>query len=83
MQIPNIMVILKIAELYPDRLVCIAIEDEDQHMWSAALINGTGNIMGETVYCFEGYTYDTSDNALKAMDNFLRITIDSVKVMSN
>lgn len=80
---PNMMVMIKIASLYPDNLLCIAIHDEDDNKWGCALVETKDNGIGETIYSFEQYIHNTEEEAMIAMDKVLKIAIDTVKVMSN
>lgn len=81
---PNLMIMLKIAELYPKNIAAMAIYDEDACLWNAALMKkeADGSI-GETIYTFDKYIYKSDDEALEALDRFLKFILDTVKVMAN
>jgi hypothetical protein len=78
------MIRLKIAELYPDRIVPCAIYDRDSSKWSSALIelfeDGT---LGDTVFAHQGYIFDTEDDALFKIRDTLKVTMETIKIMSN
>lgn len=80
---PNLVVGIKIAKLFPDNLITVAIYDEESKKWSAALCEITGNAIGETVYALDDYLWDNKDDALFKMNNVLENLLDTIKVMSN
>ncbi len=82
-QMPNIMVMIRIAELYPNRIVKYAIYDEDKDMWSAALMKLENGLPGETIYSLDCYCYETDDQALMVIDKIMTYALDTIKIMSN
>ncbi len=85
LQQPNIMVMLKVKELYPDRLAPVALVDEETDLWSAALVevNPVNLDLGDTIYDLDNYSYKTDKEALKDLDTFLKFVMDAMLVMSN
>lgn len=80
---PNLMVMMQIAKHYP-RLTKIAIIDEKSNKWSCALMTwNKDGMLTDTIYAFDGYTYNSDDEAIKAMDSVLTYALQSIKVMSN
>ncbi len=79
------MVMLKVKELYPNRLAPVALIDEETDLWSAGLveIDPVTLDMGDTIYALDGYTYKTDQEALKDLDIFLVFVMEAMKVMSN
>ena len=82
---PNIMIMLKIVELYPHSIKKMAVLDEDTGKWSCALmrIDNDNLFASETIYSFDNYVYDNDVQALSAMDKLLTYVRETVKVMSN
>ncbi len=80
---PNILVGLKIAELYPDNLVPVAVIDEKTNKWSVALIQVEDGILGDTIYALDSYKWNDKEDALAEMDNVLKQLLKTIKTMSN
>lgn len=74
---------MKIMELYPCSLFRTAIEDEATGKWSAALVEWKDNSPGETIFAFENYIYDTSEEALLNLNALLAIIKAHYICMSN
>lgn len=83
MEMPNLMVLMKIASLYPENISRVAIQDEETSKWSCALLEFKDNTPGDIIYGFDDYIYDTDEEALKQMNAFLGIVMETMKVMSN
>jgi hypothetical protein len=83
MEMPNLMVFIKIGSLYPDNITRVAIQDETTLKWSCALLEFKDNVPGDIIYGFDDYIYDTDKEALSEMNAFLNIVIETMKIMSN
>jgi len=78
------MVRLKIAELYPDRIAPCAIYDQNTSKWSSALIEILEDgELGNTIFAYQGYVFDTEDDALFKIRDTLKVTMETIKIMSN
>lgn len=81
---PDLFVSLKIHDKFPDKLICVGIENEETSKWSAAIcdyddIEG----MGETIYSMDDYSYGSADEALFVLDGILELIFNNIKAMSN
>lgn len=74
---------MKIAELYPERVMKIAIQDENTGLWNSAIVEVVNGLPGPTLYELGSYTYKEDYQALTAIDTILTRCLDSIKVMSN
>lgn len=80
---PNILVGLKIAELYPDNLVPVAVIDEKTNKWSVALIEVKDGVLLDTIYAIDGYKWENKEDALIEMELLLKDLLKTIKTMSN
>lgn len=80
--IPNMMISLKIAELYP-HIGTMLIQDEKTKKWSAALTKIENNSIGETLFHIPEYKWDNENDAILEMNKIVSDLLDRVKIMSN
>ena len=81
-QIPNMMISLKIAELYPN-IGTLLVQDEISKKWSTALTTVENDSIGETLFHIPEYKWDTDKEAISEMNDIVAGVLDRVKIMSN
>tara|TARA_R110000851_G_scaffold228882_2_gene381516 strand:- start:381 stop:656 length:276 start_codon:yes stop_codon:yes gene_type:complete len=81
---PELMVIFKIIELFPDRLIPVSIEHKMNGTWGCALCELIdGNVMGKTIFALNDFDYRTEELARSKM-NLILGEVDKARVaMSN
>ena len=89
---PDLLVSIKIAELYPDNIGFLAIIDEETDKWGGSIIKTHGpNITQEdldmgnypTIYSTDNYIWETDRDAILEMRTIVNDILDKIKVMSN
>lgn len=80
----NIFIGFKIAEYFPERIAYMAVQNEDNGMWSAGVFNIDENYqLGDMLYCFDEFPYKTEPEAIIALKVFIKKTMLEVRVISN
>jgi len=89
---PNLMISIKIAEIYPEKCFSIAIWDRDIKKWGAAIIEVTTKKYEEetfkkgeypVIYSTDNYQWDNEADALFEMDTIVEDVLKVIQVMSN
>lgn len=92
MEIPNMMICIKIAELYPLKTSIIAIEDEATKKYNSALLHVENGIFntdvfnrGEypVIYSEYKYKWNTKEEAIERMIFMIDTILNIVTTMSN
>lgn len=74
---------LKIAEHYPN-IIVVSIEDEATGKFSSSVnIYGDDGILGESLYAFEKYEFDSGEEAVAVMYRKVSRYLEGVLTMSN
>lgn len=59
------------------------VQENGNTLWGCAIMEFYDGIIGDTVYNFEKDEYSSRENALQAMDAFVKYVVQTVKIMSN
>jgi len=81
----NVFIGFKIAEYYPDRIAYMAVQNDlnNNDMWSAGIFKIENNHLGDMIYCFDNFPYETEGQALQGIKDYVKKVMEEVKLISN